>query len=104
MPFVKGQSGNPGGRKKKAITLYLEEIGDEIELKSGKTFDELIARRLYVDAVNGNALAIREILNRREGMPQQKMDLTTEGKPLINVDYEHRRIDQSTAETDGGTS
>jgi hypothetical protein len=74
MTFVKGQSGNPGGRKKKYITELLEQIGKEIEPKSGKPFEELIARRLWVEAANGKHEAIKEILDRIEGKAQQSIE------------------------------
>jgi hypothetical protein len=100
MVFVKGQSGNPGGRRKKYITQLIEDIGKEIEPKSGKPFEELIARRLWVDAVNGKGEAIKEILNRVEGLPQAFTQLSTpDGKPLINISYGHRRADKPTTKT-----
>ena len=74
MPFVKGQSGNPGGRPKKEWTWagLLEEVGEEVEPKSGKKFKELVSKRLWISCINGNILAIKELMNRMEGMPLQR--------------------------------
>jgi hypothetical protein len=75
MVFVKGQSGNPGGRPKKDWTWakLLERVGEEIEPKSGKKFKELVSRRLWLECVNGNLIAIKELFNRMDGMPMQKL-------------------------------
>jgi len=84
MPFQKGVSGNPGGRPKKDWTWgqMLETIGEETELKSGKKFKELVSRRLWVECVNGNITAIKELFNRMEGLPMQFTDVTSDGKQL----------------------
>jgi len=86
MTFVKGQSGNPGGRRKKYITELIEQIGKEIEPKTGKPFEELIARRLWIAAVNGNGDAIKEILNRVEGLPHQSLELSGDEESPIKID------------------
>ena len=83
--FKPGQSGNPGGRPKKDWTWsgLLEQIANEVEPKSGKPFKELVSRRLWVDAVNGNLAAVKEILNRMEGLPMQKQEISgTDGRDI----------------------
>ena len=103
MPFQKGVSGNPGGRKKSYFGQILSDIGDEIETKSGKKFKELVSRRLWVDAVNGNTNAIREIINRLDGLPQAFTELSTkDGKPLIEINYGHKRSDTTPSKTKDG--
>ncbi len=72
--FKPGHSGNPNGRPKKYLTLLLEEIGAEIEPKSGKTFKELISRRSWVDAINGDKRAIEFIFDRIEGKAKESHD------------------------------
>lgn len=91
MVFVKGQSGNPGGRPKKDWTWakLLEKVGNEKEAKSGKKFKELVSRRLWVECVNGNITAIRELFNRMEGMPKQQTEL----QGAVNV-YFHESLKQ----------
>ena len=64
---------NRGGRTKKYLTLLLEQIGEEIEPKSGKQFKELIARRTWVDALNGDQRAIEFIFDRIEGKAEQPL-------------------------------
>jgi len=93
-----------GAPKREWTVRGLIEEAMEEENETGVPYKKLVYRKLVRMASKGDTVAIKELNNRLDGMPQQKMDLTTEGKPLINVDYEHRRIDQSTAETDGGTS
>lgn len=77
-PFPKGVSGNPGGRPKKDWTWsgLLEKVGEEIEPKTGKPFKELVSKRLWIDAINGNLGAIKEIFNRTEGLPIAKQEIT----------------------------
>jgi hypothetical protein len=91
MPFKKGQSGNPGGRPKKEWTWskLLEKIGEEEEPKSGKKFKELVSRRLWVECVNGNMPAIKELFNRMEGMPKQQ----TEIQGAVNIFF-HESLKQ----------
>ena len=90
--FKHGQSGNPGGRPKREWTCagLLESVGEEIEEKSGKKFKELVSKRLWVDAVNGNLGSQKEILNRMDGLPLSRQELTgSNGQPLsitVNAD------------------
>ena len=91
MVFVKGQSGNPGGRPKKEWTWagMLEKIGDKTEPKTGRKFKELVSERLWIECVNGNITAIRELFNRMEGMPKQQ----TEIQGAVNVFF-HESLKQ----------
>lgn len=77
MVFVKGQSGNPGGRAKKDWTfaMLLEQVADETEEKTGKQYKELVARRLFEEAIKGNMGAIKEIMNRMDGVPRQSAEI-----------------------------
>lgn len=101
MPFQKGVSGNPGGRPKKDWTWgqILEEVAEEIEPKTGKKYKELVSRRVWISAVNGNMIAIKELWNRMDGLPKQFTDLNIDGKPLIIVNYGNRSTDKSTTKT-----
>lgn len=76
-PFVKGQSGNPGGRPKRDWTwasLYEEEVQNQLDTKDGKKVDarKAVAMRLIKMAIDGDIQAIRELTNRMDGMPVQK--------------------------------
>lgn len=81
-----GESGNPGGRPKKGNTWadILEEVGEQIEKKSGKTFKSLVSKRLWVECVNGNVTAIKELMNRMDGMPKQNVGV--EGSVTVLID------------------
>ena len=96
------------GRKGKTTTEYLRELGEAnaIEFKitvtdkDGKTKEKsgkvesqsslnlLMANLLFADAVQGNHKARKEILDRTEGRPQQKVNITTPDniKPTRFVD------------------
>jgi len=67
------QNINIGGRPKKYLTELLELIGSEIEPKSGKTFKELVSRRAWIDALNGDQRAIEFIFDRIEGKAEQPL-------------------------------
>ena len=90
-PFQKtGADANPKGRPKKDWTWagLLEKVGEEIEPKSGKKFKELVSKRLWIDAINGNLGAIKEILNRMDGLPVATTNLNTSGSPLVTIDID----------------
>jgi len=84
-----GQSGNPAGRPKKDWTWkeLLEEAAEEIiEIKgkdgaisARKELKKLVARKLLTLAAGGNVQAARELMNRMDGMPQQKVDVEASG-------------------------
>lgn len=89
--FKKGQSGNPKGRPPKGWSWaeILEDVGEEIEPKSGKQFKELVSRKLWKECAKGNISAIRELFNRMEGMPKQQ----TEIQGAVNVFF-HKSLKQ----------
>jgi|GEM_PF-1591927 len=68
---------NKNGRPPKgwAWSELLEDIGDEVEPKSGKQFKELVGRRLWLECVNGNIMAVKELFNRMEGLPRLKLEV-----------------------------
>ena len=75
-PFKKGQSGNPGGRPRKSISIAYTELADEKVPgdKHGRTYVQLLALAQYHAAIKGKTDAAREIANRIEGpaeKPQQ---------------------------------
>lgn len=59
----------------------LRDMGEEIEPKTGKQFKQLVTKRIWLECVNGNVGAIKELFNRMEGMPKQNMDLNVNEKP-----------------------
>jgi hypothetical protein len=97
MPWVKGQSGNPGGRPKRkwSWSQVLEEVGEQVEPSSGKKFARLVAERVWREALKGDHNAYRELFNRMDGYPMQPTDLTTDGKKIQGlVIYRPKREDE----------
>lgn len=73
MPFVKGQSGNPGGRP--AGKPFADALRMEIAA-SGDNHKALrqIAKVLLAQAKAGDMEAIRELANRLDGKPTQQIE------------------------------
>ncbi len=75
--FPKGVSGNKNGRPKltKLTEALREQLAEAMPNAPERTVAEQIARALIREAVKGNVQAIREIGDRTEGKPAQKLDL-----------------------------
>ena len=75
--FKKGESGNPAGRAKstRLTDALREQLAEEMPNAPGKTIAEVIARALIKEAVKGNVQAAKEIADRTEGKPMQKLDV-----------------------------
>lgn len=93
--FKPGQCGNPKGRPPNALrltTAYREildqvvpeelrlslippRLRSKIELKKGTTFKELLALRAILEGAKGNIAALKEIADRDEGKPKQRIEL-----------------------------
>ena len=96
-----GQSGNPAGRPKKISTwseqakelLQASEIDIGIKLpdgnkkrlklkvEDGKTILHAVIGSLILEALNGNIPAMRELADRTEGKPAQKLEVETNELP-----------------------
>jgi hypothetical protein len=76
MAFIKGQSGNPGGRSTEKI--WRDAVGKAIKQRdaSGKQKIELLAEKLVACALNGESWAVLEVGNRLDGKPAQAIDMT----------------------------
>lgn len=85
MPFQKGQSGNPNGRKKKGQTTaeLLRALGDLKYAGSDKTRKERAAEVVWEQACKGNLQAFLAIVERTEGKVPDKLDQT--GRLTIRV-------------------
>ncbi|WP_127846190.1 DUF5681 domain-containing protein [Psychroflexus aestuariivivens] len=99
------------GRKGKTTTEYLQELGKamsiEFDIKitntegkakvrkgkveSHSSMNELLANLLFADAIQGNHKARKEILDRQEGRPQQRVDLTSKGKSISSMTDEEKQ-------------
>src|SRR3990167_2114695 len=84
--FKKGQSGNPGGRPKRAWTwagLIQEAVEDKA--KDGTEIKVHVARSLVAKALQGDIAAQKEIMNRMDGFPMQPTDISSLGDKLENI-------------------
>ena len=86
MAFVKGQSGNPGGRPKKGETLtdilrgYLNEPDPDAPPYTRK---QMLAQALYSRAIDGDVMAIKYTYDRIDGKPVETVDNTHDGMMVI---------------------
>lgn len=86
MPFRRGDKNiNRNGAPKRNWTWsgVLAKAVDE-KAKDGKPIKVHIARSLLAEALKGNVIATKEIMNRMDGMPNQLTELT--GDVSINID------------------
>lgn len=85
-PFPKGVSGNPNGRPVGSVSI-VEGIRRkllEVEPGTKKQYLELFLSSYFKNAIkDGDNQLMRDMINRIDGMPQQKTDLTTNGKDLV---------------------
>lgn len=86
--FGKGNIANPMGAPKKDWTFkdLLLEVAEEyhtITKKDGTSermqMKKMIVKKLFNKAIQGDIQAIKELLNRVDGMPRQQMDMNLGG-------------------------
>jgi len=82
--FKPGQSGNPKGRPPKgySITEWFREM-----LASDPQIKDELGSAILQKAKSGDVTAMKLVWNYLDGMPQQKMDVTSDGKPLPTPIY-----------------
>ena len=90
--FGPGNVANPKGRPKRDWTWkeVLEDIAQMyVKKKDGtiskKTYKEMVAQRLFSLSIGGNIHAIKEIMNRMDGMPTQTIEAEVDNKGSIVV-------------------
>lgn len=91
MVFVKGQSGNPGGRPKREWTwsgLLADAVEEELTTKDGvkDNAKSFITKRLVRMAIDGDIQAQKEIMNRMDGMPKQSIEHSGDEDSPIRID------------------
>lgn len=75
--WKKGQSGNPGGRPKgESITATLRRLLEQEH--NGKTIQEILAERVIREAISGKYSFAKELLDRVDGRPAQKVELAAQ--------------------------
>ena len=69
-----GQSGNPGGRPKgESVTATLRRMLQQEH--NGKTIQEILAERVIKEAISGKFQFAKELLDRLDGRPAQKVEV-----------------------------
>ena len=84
MAWEKGESGNPGGRPKKAysITAMIREVGEQIvNPETGETRAQRLARIMWEQAEGGDRQMAQYITDRQDGKPKERVE-HSEGKVL----------------------
>lgn len=81
------QNINRKGQPKREWTVQgLIEQAMEEEDETGVPYKKIVYTKLVKLAAAGDVVAIKELNNRLDGMPQQKTDLTTDGQPFkLNI-------------------
>jgi hypothetical protein len=75
MPFVKGQSGNPGGQSKTKI--WRDAIERAVARRAGKQDlkgIDVLADALLDEVIKGNVVAIKELGDRLDGKAAQAIE------------------------------
>jgi len=88
--FGKGNIANPRGRPKRGWTWadILAKTANRVSPKSKKKYRIAIAEALLMKCLEGDVAAIREFMNRMDGLPQQFTDLTSGGQQIVGFRYE----------------
>ena len=87
MPFTKGDKNiNRKGQPKRNWTWAgVLEKAVEAKAKDGKSIKVHIANSLLAEALKGNVVAQKELMNRMDGMPQQGVEHSGNIEGLIIV-------------------
>ena len=90
--YIKGHTGNPGGRPKNTLTTILKERMIEDVLIGDKwlTTADLIVDQAIQLALEGDMQAIKWIFERVDGRPiPMRLELVTEHKPfrILNIGF-----------------
>ena len=96
MPWQKGESGNPDGgkgrpKRKYSLTEKLREIGEEPSSDGVGSKYEHICRLAWADAENGDASARKEIVDRLEGKPKERIE--QEGETVVKIVFDNDKAD-----------
>lgn len=107
-PFVKGQSGNPNGRPRGSISIVealkrkLEEVPEGKEKTYLEYFIEQVMKKTIIE---GDVQMMKDLINRVDGMPIQKLAGADGGAILIQISKEiadKNEITQNTSDCGEG--
>jgi hypothetical protein len=75
-----GESGNPTGRppNPESITNLMREVGNMVGV-DGRTRKEALVEKLWEKAEKGDLRAAEYIIDRQEGRPRERHDVSTTG-------------------------
>lgn len=95
-PFKKGQSGNPAGYKKGVpnASTRLKKLMSIMQKKenliTGKVENLTVAEQLDIrqimEALTGNVVAYRELMDRMEGKAKQSLEVTEKTIKVLHTD------------------
>jgi hypothetical protein len=102
MPFVKGQSGNPGGRLTDKPWAEALRIAVSCQGSDGKRRLRNIAEKCVSAAENGDMQAMKEIGDRLDGKPKQESTVTVRNELDSFADREIRELIRRELAADGG--
>ncbi len=92
--FKKGESGNPKGRPKGALSFTTKVRAALMTVATTKDGKKISLEKALIDKImqkaiqEGNEQMIRLMWNYLDGMPAQSVDHTTGGVPIINISPE----------------
>lgn len=86
--FVKGWKGGPGNPRLKAIESLRIAVRDSVTVEDLRA----VMRMLVTKAKEGDMIAIRELLDRAVGRPQQSIDIEGVGPFTLYADVDNSRI------------
>ncbi len=87
--FKKGESGNLRGRPKMAnslTNLMRRYLGEKNKIHKKKTNKQVFVEKCYKRAIEGDPAANNKIWTYIEGLPQQRVDLTTKNKEVMSME------------------
>ena len=84
--WIKGQSGNPNGRRG-SLKDIIDEIGDEVDDK-GISNREQIMRKVMMMARRGDMKAVTFLADRTEGKAKEFRETTVKTEPIKVFDFE----------------
>jgi hypothetical protein len=100
MPFLPGQSGNPGGRSRndKLLTDAIRIAVLKVDPATGKRKLQLIAERLVAKAIEGDNWCIGQVGDRLDGKPKERQEHAGHFQDAVHIIWDGMPI-PSTSET-----